>query len=158
MTLLLLACGGVRAEIRLADATVCDVEQGRAEKPDNWMSWAAADANLIQAWQDVYYSRHDEGETPPTGSGTGMARSAEVYRAFLDGWKTDGYSYIPNGVTWWFQGGEYQLPFGAITASVNEPAVHAERDSGYYTRCSGIPCSQRMWMWKPASPSHASTM
>lgn len=134
---LLLACGGVRAEIKLADATVCDVEQGRAEKPDNWMSWAAADANLIQAWQDVYYSRHDEGETPPTGSGTGMARSAEVYRAFLDGWKTDGYSYIPNGVTWWFQGGEYQLPFGAITASVNEPAVHAERDSGYYNTVFG---------------------
>lgn len=134
---LLLACAGVQAEIRLADATVCDVEQGRAEKPDNWMSWAAADANLIQAWQDVYYSRHDEGETPPTGSGTGMARSAEVYRAFLDGWKTDGYSYIPNGVTWWFQGGEYQLPFGAITASVNEPAVHAERDSGYYNTVFG---------------------
>lgn len=134
---LLLACAGVQAEIRLADATVCDVEQGRAEKPDNWMSWAAADANLIQAWQDVYYSRHDEGETPPTGSGTGMARSAEVYSAFLDGWKTDGYSYIPNGVTWWFQGGEYQLPFGAITASVNEPAVHAERDSGYYNTVFG---------------------
>lgn len=134
---LLLACGGVRAEIKLADATVCDVEQGRAEKPDNWMSWAAADANLIQAWQDVYYDKHDAGETPPTGSGTGMARSAEVYRAFLDGWKTDGYSYIPNGVTWWFQGGEYQLPFGAITASVNEPAVHAERDSGYYNTVFG---------------------
>lgn len=134
---LLLACAGVRAEIKLADATVCDVEQGRAEKPDNWMSWAAADANLIQAWQDVYYDKHDAGETPPTGSGTGMARSAEVYRAFLDGWKTDGYSYIPNGVTWWFQGGEYQLPFGAITASVNEPAVHAERDSGYYNTVFG---------------------
>lgn len=134
---LLLACAGVQAEIKLADATVCDVEQGRAEKPDNWMSWAAADANLIQAWQDVYYSRHDEGETPPTGSGTGMARSAEVYRAFLDGWNVDGYSYIPNGVTWWFQGGEYQLPFGAITASVTEPAVHAERDSGYYNTVFG---------------------
>lgn len=134
---LLLACAGVQAEIKLADATVCDVEQGRAEKPDNWMSWAAADANLIQAWQDVYYSRHDEGETPPTGSGTGMARSAEVYRAFLDGWNVDGYSYIPNGVTWWFQGGEYQLPLGAITAIVTEPAVHAERDSGYYNTVFG---------------------
>lgn len=134
---LLLCCAAAHAEIKLADACVCDVEQSGVNGVDRWMSWAAVDANLIQAWQDVYYDKHDAGETPANGSGTAIGRSGAVYDAFLQGWKLDGCSYIPNGLTWWFQGGEYQMAFGTITAPVNEAKLHADRNSGYYNTVFG---------------------
>lgn len=134
---LLLCCSAAQALVRVADARVYDTEQNGANGVDRWMSWAAADANLIQAWQDVYYSRHDAGETPANGTANGMTRSQRVYDAFLTGWKLDGYSYIGNGLTWWFQGGEYLMPFGEITAPVNEIKLRAAKNSGYYNDVFG---------------------
>lgn len=134
---LLLCCSAAHALIKVADARVYDIEQNGTNGVDRWMSWAAADANVIQAWQDVYYSRRDAGETPANGTADGMTRSQTVYDAFLEGWKLDGYSYIANGFTWWFQGGEHLMPFGEITAPVNEIKVRDKENTGYYNDVFG---------------------
>ena len=134
---LLFCCSAAHALIKVADARVYDIEQNGTNGVDRWMSWAAADANVIQAWQDVYYNRRDAGETPANGTADGMTRSQTIYDAFLAGWKLDGYSYIPNGFTWWFQGGEHLMPFGEITAPVNEIKVRDQANTGYYNGVFG---------------------
>lgn len=134
--LLLLALAfPLHAELHMADAVFCDVEQNGIT--DKWMSWAAADANLIQAWQDVYYGYHDQEDNPPHDALTSTTRGEAVYHTFLSGWKLDGYSYIPNGLTWWFQGGEYQMPLDTITMPVNEIKDRAARNTGYYNTLFG---------------------
>lgn len=120
-----------RAEIRMADARICDTN--RTANGEVWMSWAAVDSNLIQVWQETYGERRDAGEVPPCGTGTALTRAASVYSHFLQGWNCDGYSYLANGLSWWMQGKEYSMPFGTTTFPIPEPKSSA----GYFNDVFG---------------------
>ena len=121
--LLLLSAISATAEVKLADAIISDVQQECYDGPrtDTWMSWAAVDANIIQAWQDVYYDFRNGGTTPPNGTGTSATRGDVIYNTLRAGMDQDGHSYIGNGLTLWMQGKEYLMPFGAGTYSIASP-------------------------------------
>lgn len=130
--LALLSLAAARAEVKLADAVISDVQQQcyTTGTTDKWMSWAAADANIIQAWQDVYAPAHDAGRVPPNGSGTSATRGTAVYNALLSGMDLDGYAYLGTGLSLWMQGKEYLMPLGTATFPIASPT--AGSFPGYY--------------------------
>lgn len=135
--LLLLSAISATAEVKLADAIISDVQQVCYDGPqtDTWMSWAAVDANIIQAWQDVYYDFRNGGTTPPNGTGTSAARGNVVYNTLRGGMDQDGHSYMGNGLTLWMQGEEYLMPLGMGTYTIASPLPN--KFPGYYTNAYG---------------------
>lgn len=137
VVLALLSVLAARAEVKLADAVISDVGQicYTTGDTDTWMSWAAVDANIIQAWQDVYYAAHDTTTAPPNGTGTSATRGVTVYNALRAGMDLDGYSYLGNGLSLWMQGKEYLMPFGTGTFVIASPT--AGSFPGYYADTYG---------------------
>lgn len=78
---------------------------------DSMMCWAAAASNVIQHWQDTYYTFHDAAAAPATGVQKGYTApvgtdSLAVYDALLACWtESSGYTY--NAYSWWLKGGRY---------------------------------------------------
>lgn len=130
--LALLSLFSAQAEVKLADAVISDVQQQcyTTGTSDTWMSWAAADANIIQAWQDVYAAAHDAGRVPPNGSGTAAGRGTIVYQTLCNGMDLNGYAYLGTGLTLWMQGKEYLMPLGTASFPIASPVDG--RFPGYY--------------------------
>lgn len=122
--------------VKLADALVSDVQQSCYETgtTDVWMSWAAADANIIQAWQDVYSVLANSGSSPANGTGEGISRGQVVYDAMRACYDQDGYAYPGTGLSHWMQGQEYVMPLDTSSFVIASPE---KGTGGYYTGVYG---------------------
>ena len=117
--LALVGAWAAQAELTIVSGNVYDVGK-YSKSSDEWihvleddndsnMCWAAAASNVIQYWQDTYYSQHDGETTPANGvilfgytdpNGSGCLN---VYKEFVTKWSNTGGTAM-NAFTWWLQG------------------------------------------------------
>ncbi|MGN0836700.1 MAG: IdeS/Mac family cysteine endopeptidase, partial [Akkermansia sp.] len=161
---LLVACPSWAA-VSACSGTVYDVGKGAysrdptvENRDDSRLCWAAAAANLIQYWQDSYYTSHNaEGALPPDGkNGTSYqspvgTQYLAVYDAFVANFQNQG-SQCSAGIDWWMKGTAAIDP--AYQATLKEGADAA----GYYSVLfDGLPSSCIVSLENQADAEHLLT-
>lgn len=106
-------------------------KDGYTARTDTKLCWASSASNLIQYWQDNYYTGNAASGTPQglnstTYTSPGGTRYLNVYEKFLSSSNNDDGGYAYEAFDWWFKDGEQEI---LDSSQKNYYTVFDEQDS-----------------------------
>lgn len=116
------------------DETAWDMgtyDGGTTPRTDTLLCWACSASNLIQYWQDNYYTGNaasgtPQGLNPTTYTSPEGTRNLNVYEKFLSSSTVDDGGFAPRAFDWWFKD---VTPEGLDSSPKNYYTVFNEQDS-----------------------------